>query len=213
MPLDLGHDPAGPAPALGLVAKAGVQAPDLVGRTAHRMLEQMSNPALENRIGGQADHVPVVLRLQELIDLRRGKTRIGAEVAPLHRGPVAGDNGLQHLAPALGTVHVAGTKRTPLQVTELIEHEQWVITGAAEVPVVGAPFLHTKGRADAGVHVEHNPLHWAAGVNPVDPAPGQISHTSSGRWTRIEDSWVVEQRVGWCAMRRGGEPWRGLLII
>src|SRR4051812_26026359 len=39
------------------------------------------------------------------------------------------------------------------------------------------------------------------------------SHTGSGRWTRIEDSWVVEQRVGWCAMRRGGEPWRGLLII
>src|SRR3954447_10857077 len=29
-------------------------------------------------------------------------------------------------------------------------------------------------------------------------------HTGSGRWTRIEDSWVVEQRVGWCAMRRGG---------
>src|SRR3954451_25121118 len=37
--------------------------------------------------------------------------------------------------------------------------------------------------------------------------------TESGRWTRIEDSWVVEQRVGWCAMSRGGEPWRGLLII
>src|SRR4051812_2776960 len=37
--------------------------------------------------------------------------------------------------------------------------------------------------------------------------------TGSGRWTRIEDSWVIEQRVGWCAMRRGGEPWRGLLII
>src|SRR4051812_22510429 len=38
-------------------------------------------------------------------------------------------------------------------------------------------------------------------------------HTGSGRWTRIEDSWVVEQRVGWCALSRGGEPWRGLLII
>src|SRR3954454_14688132 len=38
-----------------------------------------------------------------------------------------------------------------------------------------------------------------------------IYDTGSGRWTRIEDSWVVEQRVGWCAMRRGGEPWRGLL--
>src|SRR4051794_34257785 len=39
------------------------------------------------------------------------------------------------------------------------------------------------------------------------------SHTGSGRWTRIEDSWVVEQRVGWCAMSRGGEPWRGLLHL
>ena len=38
-------------------------------------------------------------------------------------------------------------------------------------------------------------------------------HTGSGRWTRIEDSWVVEQRVGWCAMSCGGEPWRGLLSI
>ena len=39
------------------------------------------------------------------------------------------------------------------------------------------------------------------------------SNTGSGRWTRVEDSWVVEQRVGWCAMSRGGQPWRGLLII
>src|SRR4051812_21839207 len=48
-------------------------------------------------------------------------------------------------------------------------------------------------------------------------AYGRMAHllcdTGSGRWTRIEDSWVIEQRVGWCAMRRGGEPWRGLLII
>jgi hypothetical protein len=39
------------------------------------------------------------------------------------------------------------------------------------------------------------------------------SDTGSGRWTRIEDSWVVDQRVGWWAMSGGGEPWRGLLII
>src|SRR4051812_41655813 len=39
------------------------------------------------------------------------------------------------------------------------------------------------------------------------------SNTGSGRWTRIEDSWVGEQRVGWWALSRGGEPWRGLLII
>src|SRR3954451_21494796 len=35
------------------------------------------------------------------------------------------------------------------------------------------------------------------------------THTGSGGWTRIEDSWVVGERLGWCAMRRGGEPWRG----
>jgi hypothetical protein len=37
--------------------------------------------------------------------------------------------------------------------------------------------------------------------------------TASGRWTRIEASWVVEQRVGWWAMSRGGRLWRGLLSI
>src|SRR3954471_13070486 len=31
MPLDLGRDPAGAAPGLGLVAEAGVETPDLVG--------------------------------------------------------------------------------------------------------------------------------------------------------------------------------------
>ena len=40
--------------------------------------------------------------------------------------------------------------------------------------VIGAPLLLAVGRADAGVHVEHNPLHGAAGVNAVDPAPGQV---------------------------------------
>jgi hypothetical protein len=27
--------------------------------------------------------------------------------------------------------------------------------------------------------------------------PLKAGDTGSGRWTRIEDSWVVEQRVGW----------------
>src|SRR3954453_23664349 len=50
-------------------------------------------------------------------------------------------------------------------------------------------------------------------LNLPDLSGYEVLHTGSGRWTRIEDSWVVEQRVGWCAMRRGGEPWRGLLIF
>src|SRR4051795_10406622 len=133
MPLHLGYDPARAAPALGLVAEAGVETPDLVGRTPHRTLEQMSNPALENGIGGQADHVPVVLRLQEFVDLRRGKTRISAEVAPLHGGPVAGNDRLQHVTPALGGVDIARAQGAAFEIPELIKHEQRVIAGAAEV--------------------------------------------------------------------------------
>src|SRR3954470_5438885 len=30
--------------------------------------------------------------------------------------------------------------------------------------------------------------------------------TDSGRWTRVEDSRVVGERIGWCALSRGGEP-------
>jgi SRSO17 transposase len=46
-----------------------------------------------------------------------------------------------------------------------------------------------------------------------DDAVLVLDETGSGRWTRIEDSWVVDQRVGWWAMSGGGEPWRGLLSI
>ena len=38
-------------------------------------------------------------------------------------------------------------------------------------------------------------------------------YTDSGRWSRAEDSWVVGKHVGWCAMSRGGRPWRGLRVI
>src|SRR5215210_6187663 len=174
MPLDLGYDPAGAAPGLSLVAEAGVVTPDLVGWTPHRALEQVRDLALENSIGGQADHIAVVLRFQELIDLRRGKTRIGPEIAPLHRGPVAGDDRLQHLTPALGGGDVAGPQGAAFQVAELVEHEQRVIAGAAEVTVVGGAFLLAVGWAHAGVHVEHDPLHRAASMHDVDPAPAQV---------------------------------------
>src|SRR3954454_25132583 len=33
-----------------------------------------------------------------------------------------------------------------------------------------------------------------------EDAPYAPYHTGSGRWTRIEDSWAGEQRVGWWAV-------------
>ena len=52
----------------GLVAEAGVKAPDLVQRAAHRTREQVSDPALQDGVGGQPDHIGIVLRFQEFVD-------------------------------------------------------------------------------------------------------------------------------------------------
>src|SRR3954471_10260239 len=89
--------------------------------TAHRTREQVSDPPLQDGMGGQPDHIAVVLRSQELIDLRRGKPCVSPEVAPLHHRPVSGDHRLQHLAPALGTMNIAWTQGTAFQVAELVE--------------------------------------------------------------------------------------------
>src|SRR3954452_24078362 len=58
-----------------------------------------------------------------------------------------------------------------------------------------------------------SPRHASGGrIALHDGGPSKFD-TDSGRWTQAEDSWVVGKRVGWCAMSRGGEAWRGLLII
>src|SRR4051794_30199046 len=53
VPLDLGHNPARVGPSLGLVAKAGVKASDLMSWTPHRAREQVNNPSLQNSIAGR----------------------------------------------------------------------------------------------------------------------------------------------------------------
>ena len=54
------------------------------------------------------------------------------------------------------------------EVVRVVEQEQRVITGAAEMPVVGRALLVAVGRADAGVHIEDHILRRTA----VDPNPG-----------------------------------------
>jgi len=83
----------------------------------------VSDSVLENGVAGEAEDIPIVLRLQELIDLERGERRIGSEVAPFHRRLVAGDHRLQHRAPTLGGVDLAGAQGTAFEITELAEYE------------------------------------------------------------------------------------------
>src|SRR5882762_4410289 len=147
MPLDLGQDTARLFPALRLIAEAGVVAAHLMRWSPDRALEQVSNLFLQDPVGWQPDRVAVALGFEELVDLRVGEGRIAAEIAPLYRAPVAGDYRLQHFAPAGGAVDVARPQSAPLQIAELVEHKERVVTGAAEMAVVGTAFLCAVGWA------------------------------------------------------------------
>ena len=77
-------------------------------------------------------------------------------------------------------MHVAGTKGAAFQVAELVEHEQGMIAGTAEMAVVGRAFLITVGRADRTIHVEHGELRRVAVMN----TPGESAHWSEADVTR-----------------------------
>ncbi len=122
MPFDLGDDPPGLVPGSGLIAEACKVTPHVVRRPADGALEQMADAVLQHLVGGKADGVLEALGLQELVDFGRGEGGIGAEVASDRPVPVSGDHRLQHVAPLVGAVHVAGTKGAAFNVAEPIEH-------------------------------------------------------------------------------------------
>ena len=95
-----------------------------------RALEQVSDPVLQDPVGRQSDRVPDVVAFKELVHLGVGKSRVASKIETLHPPSVAGDHWLQHGAPAIGAMHVAGPQRAPFDIAELVEHEQRVIAGA-----------------------------------------------------------------------------------
>jgi hypothetical protein len=72
-------------------------------------------------------------------------------------------------------MHVSGSQRAPLQIAELVEHEQRVAAGAAKVTIVGAGFLLPVSWALAPIHIEHDHLRCPPLMYLVDPLAGQIS--------------------------------------
>jgi hypothetical protein len=71
-------------------------------------------------------------------------------------------------------MHVARPQSAPLQIAKLVEYEQRMVAGAAEMPVIGAAFLLAVGRALARIHVEHDHLQRSPLLYLVDPLAGQI---------------------------------------
>ena len=82
---------------------------------------------------------------------------------------VARHDGLEHVAPAVSAVHVAGTQSTAFEVAKPVEHEQRVIAGAGIMAVPDAHLLLAVGRAHARIHVEHDATGWPSAVHKVDP--------------------------------------------
>ena len=85
---------------------------------------QVSDACLKKRVGLETDGIFVTLGFQELIEVRRGESRIASEVAPHLPIPTTGNHGFQNVVPAMGAMDVAGAQGTPFQIAELVEHEQ-----------------------------------------------------------------------------------------
>ena len=178
VPFDLGYDTAGLLPALRLIAEAGEVAPYLVRRSPGRALQQVSDLVLQDPVGRQSNRIAHALGFEELVDLGIGEGRVASEIKPLHPVSVAHDHRLQHRAPAIRAMDVTGSQSAPLDIAELVEHEQRVIAGAAEMAVIGAVFLIALGRALARIHVEHDGLRRSPVVHLVDPLAGKIGESS-----------------------------------
>src|SRR5215217_3261843 len=86
----------------------------------------------------------------------------------------------------------------PLE-AELLAQADRLAGGPDAILVIDDTALPKKGQLSVGVAPQYAS---ALGKNAN-------CYTASGRWTRVEDSWVGGERIGWCTMSRAGEPWRG----
>src|SRR5262249_24394120 len=99
---------------------------------------QVGDLPIQHGVGLETDGVAEAFPLQQAQQLW---TRVGG-VAPKELGDVealvACDHRQQHPPPELGARVAAPPEPAPLQVAELVEEKQGVVTGATEVAVVGA---------------------------------------------------------------------------
>jgi hypothetical protein len=90
---------------------------------ARLVLQQMSDLVMQDLIGRQTDRVAGTFSFEELVNLGISEGCVTPEIKVLHDAPVAHDHWLQHRAPAIGTMHVAGSQRTSFNIAKLVEHE------------------------------------------------------------------------------------------
>jgi hypothetical protein len=132
----------------------------------------MTNAFLQYAVGRQPNGVFDPFAFEILVDFGIGEAGVGPEIEARELAAIAGYDRLQDAFPSIGAVDVARPQGAALQIAELVEHEQRVIAGAFVMPVPDAHLLFAMGRADAGIHVEHDASRRTAGMNLVDPLAG-----------------------------------------
>ena len=146
----------------------------MVRRTPDRAPEQITDPLLQDPVGGEPDRVLDPLVFQVLVDPWHGEGRVGAKVDARDLAPIAGHDWVEHVLPAVSAMHVARTQCTAFEITKLVEHKERVVARAFVVAVPDAHLLLAMGRADARIHIEHDASRRPAAMDAVDPAAGQF---------------------------------------
>jgi hypothetical protein len=181
-----------------------------MGRSANPALEQVPDPALQYAVG-RPDRVADARSFEEFVDLGIGESCIAPEIQTLYDAPVARNYRLQHRVPAGGTMHITWPQRASLDIAELIEYEQRVIAGAAEMAIVSTPFLLPVGRDLARIHVKNDHPGRSPLMHLVDPLAEQIDERGkvlgpaeplrleaahlAGRGGRASNRLVATQRI------------------
>ena len=92
---------------------------------------------MEELVGRHADGIQEAVFLQVFINLWFGEGRIATKVFPDILALVPLNDWVQKFFPAVSAVNIAGAEQFAFTITPLVEAEQWMETGTAEMTVVG----------------------------------------------------------------------------
>jgi hypothetical protein len=82
----------------------------VIRRAANGAVEQISDPFLQDAVGGQTDRIFDPLGFEELVDFRIRKAGVGAKIKARDFATIPRHDGLQHRVPPIGAMDVPGTQ-------------------------------------------------------------------------------------------------------
>ena len=129
---------------------------------------------MQHVIAREANGVVVSFGLQEPVEFRLGECGVGSKTTGKVPASVTGHDRFQDLPPILGAMDVPLPEHGAFDVAKLVEAEQGVITGAAEMTVIGRALLFPVGLAHGAVHVQDYFPQSPVFPHPFDPSAGEV---------------------------------------